>query len=366
MPPLLLPSKSRRVRFTLDLTLHDLNNVPLVSGTSFIKWHLPASTAAEHRGRTPKCPIQDHRVLYTYTRTLPVRMSVNKSGILNPSAIDFEVLQEYLAGGRGERISLGKVSINLAEYVESGSSSAPASASGQEAAGVVRRYLMQESKINSTLKIGIRMTYIDGTREFSAPPLRSAPVFGGIAGIISATEPSASTTGLPPSSSAGPHAAASQQDLAQEEAGAVPSLSATNREMGEMQDMYRRTLAAHWAALPGVLKADECVEDIFSGGDGWGKDGRPGDAYGGVESGGGSAGEGAAGKGKGDGEGGGILSHGAKMSTSGRGTTGQHKYSSSGKYGPKRIGPRKGPGEIDELDVREDLGSWMIGEKAYG
>lgn len=50
--------------------------------------------------------------------------------------------------------------------------------------GVVRRYLMQESKINSTLKIGILMKQVDGERNFVAPPLKTAPVFGGIAGII--------------------------------------------------------------------------------------------------------------------------------------------------------------------------------------
>jgi len=33
--------------------------------------------------------------------------------------------------------------------------------------------------------------------------------------------------------------------------------------------MYRRALAASWAALPGELAADACIEDIFSGGDGW-------------------------------------------------------------------------------------------------
>ena len=51
---------------------------------------------------------------------------------------------------------------------------------------------------------------------------------------------------------------------------ATPSLSAGSREAGELQDMYRRSLAAYWSAQPGELKADECIEDIFSGGDGWG------------------------------------------------------------------------------------------------
>jgi hypothetical protein len=34
--------------------------------------------------------------------------------------------------------------------------------------------------------------------------------------------------------------------------------------------MYRRALAAYWGAQEGELPADQCIEDIFSGGDGCG------------------------------------------------------------------------------------------------
>ena len=57
--------------------------------------------------------------------------------------------------------------------------------------------------------------------------------------------------------------------------GHVPSMSSKTREIGELQDMYRRTLAASWTCQMGELPADECIENIFAGGDGWGKH-RPG------------------------------------------------------------------------------------------
>lgn len=46
-------------------------------------------------------------------------------------------------------------------------------------------------------------------------------------------------------------------------------MSNKTRETGKLQDMYRRTLAASWAAQAGELPADQCIEDIFAGGDGW-------------------------------------------------------------------------------------------------
>ena len=36
-----------------------------------------------------------------------------------------------------------------------------------------------------------------------------------------------------------------------------------------MHDLYRRTLAASWSRQPNELPADETIEDIFSGGNGW-------------------------------------------------------------------------------------------------
>src|SRR5690606_16117135 len=126
---------------------------------------------------------------------------------------------------------------------------------GEEAVqdGVVRRYLMQDSKVNSTLKISILMVQVDGERNFVAPPPKSAPMFGSIAGLVAGDtlEPvdvgTAATPGHPPSSFA-------------------PGKS---RDAYEAQDMYRRALAASWASQPGELPADQCIENIFSGGEGF-------------------------------------------------------------------------------------------------
>ncbi|KAF2758097.1 hypothetical protein EJ05DRAFT_500615 [Pseudovirgaria hyperparasitica] len=239
--------KTRRPKFELHMKIIDLNNVPLVNGISFVKWHLPHSNAAEHRGRTEKCPIKDHKVIYDYHKRLPVRITIDKNSMLQELYINFEIVQEYGGTGRGERITLGNVRLNLAEYIE------PSEQEVDAEEGVVRRYLMQDSKINSTVKIGIYMRQTEGDRNYVAPPLKTAPVFGGIAGIISAD---ADNTPVDDNSST--------------LIGTAPSISLKSKETGELQDMYRRTLAAYWAAQPGELKADDAIEDIFSGGDGWG------------------------------------------------------------------------------------------------
>jgi hypothetical protein len=112
---------------------------------------------------------------------LPVRLTIDKHNNLTECIIHFEVVQDFHnIGTKVERATLGTLSLNLAEYVEESEM-----VSGQDGdEGVVRRYLMMESKINSTLRIGICMKQIDGERGFVAPPLKTAAVFGGIAGIM--------------------------------------------------------------------------------------------------------------------------------------------------------------------------------------
>jgi hypothetical protein len=101
---------------------------------------------------------------------------MDRQNMLQERNIEFEVIQDYGPGARGEKITLGHVILNLAEYAEISDQD------GED--GIMRRYLMQESKINSTLKIGISMKQLDGERNFIAPPLKTAPMFGGIAGVL--------------------------------------------------------------------------------------------------------------------------------------------------------------------------------------
>ncbi|KAI0130181.1 N-terminal C2 in EEIG1 and EHBP1 proteins-domain-containing protein [Xylariales sp. AK1849] len=308
-----LVSKARKPKFELHLTIYDLNNVPLVSGTSSVKWQLPHSMHGEHRGRTNKCPIDsiNHRVSYNCSKVMPLRISIDRNNNLTECPIEFEVTQEFpiTHGGRDEKITLGTIKLNLSEYVEESeafprkstggrvgasleharekilgsalhgpgprrmgsvknsrqASSGPISPAStgltetgiaeEEVAeeGIVRRYLMQESKINSTLKLGILMLQVDGERNYVAPPLKTAPMFGGIAGIMAGGE------------------AVEPVDEVVMRPGTGPNLASANksRDASELQDMYRRSLAASWSCQPGELAADECIEDIFSGGDGW-------------------------------------------------------------------------------------------------
>ncbi|KAB8294743.1 hypothetical protein EYC80_006705 [Monilinia laxa] len=233
-----LVSKARKPKFDLVLRLIDLNNIPLTSGTAYIKWSLPNTTASEHSGQTPRSPIKEHKVIWDYTRTLPVRLTIDKNNQLSECLIHFEIIQDYTSGqsAKGERVTLGHITLNLAEYVDE------SEVEGEE--GVVRRYLMQESKINSTAKIGILMKQVEGDRNFVAPVLKSAPVFGGIAGIMKGENGDG------------------------DDIGHMPQLQKSS-DKSDLHDMYRVSLAASWSASPFEMPADECIEDIFSGGDGW-------------------------------------------------------------------------------------------------
>ncbi|KAI5286839.1 hypothetical protein KEM52_001849 [Ascosphaera acerosa] len=178
--------------------------------------------------------------------------------------------------GKADRVLLGRVKLNLAEYVNE----------GREDEGVVRRYLMQDSKINSTLRVGISMRLVEGENNFNTPALKSSSVFGGITGVIaeqnepeeagrvlspqittvSGITPVISGPGLGLNTSSGTTRVGAAAAAVTARTRASSSLS---RETGDLQDMYRRTLAAAYVCRGDELPPDEIVENIFSGGDGF-------------------------------------------------------------------------------------------------
>jgi hypothetical protein len=228
-------------KFDLTLRIIDLTNVPLIAGTAYVKWHLSSSSAAEHRGRTDKAPIRDHKATWEYNKELAVRLTIEKNLMLQECDIDFEIVQEYQQNARGGRVILGNVKLNLAEYTQLPELSADRDPQEEEDGAITRRYLLQDSKINSTLKIGVKMKQTEGDTNFVAPPLKSAMIAGGIAGVLT-TE------------------AGDGEDM--------PTITSKTRELSEVQDLYRRTLAATWACSNGELAPDKLIEDLFSGGNG--------------------------------------------------------------------------------------------------
>jgi hypothetical protein len=120
----------------------ELSNVTYRTGAFYVKWYLPHSVATEHHGRTRKVEVKDHKVVWNHEITAPLRMTVDTGGTLQESWLHLEILVEHPDTKPSE---LGTLKLNLAEYVEASEHS------GEE--GVSRRYLLQDSKVNSTITV---------------------------------------------------------------------------------------------------------------------------------------------------------------------------------------------------------------------
>lgn len=143
--------------FSRYLKIYDINNVPLGNGVAYVRWRLPSSSATEHQGQTEKANLIDHRAYWSYEKSLQVRLTIDRTSILQECEINFEVIQEFNPPPMSEKNLLGKIKLNLAEYVDK----------AEEEEGVVRRYLMFDSKVNSTVKIGIAMNQLEGDRNYT-------------------------------------------------------------------------------------------------------------------------------------------------------------------------------------------------------
>ncbi|BFZ63756.1 hypothetical protein YB2330_004888 [Saitoella coloradoensis] len=227
--------KSRRPKFRLEIKIHELTNIPLVSGTVHVRWHLSSSTAGDSRGRTSRAPIKDHKCSWDYRREAVIRMVVGKDGILQESGLVCEVVQE-LNGGR-DVFTIGVLHINLAEYC---------GVKREE----TRRHLLQKSKVNSILKITLKTHQISGDTTYRTPATKKSSVFSDITGLVSEHKDHFSP-------------------VTEEFSNRAQRLLEDRQEGLSTQDMYRSTLAARWQSMTGELDPQAAIEDIFQGGNGW-------------------------------------------------------------------------------------------------
>ncbi|CAO3692316.1 unnamed protein product [Umbelopsis ramanniana] len=160
-------SKSRKIDFELSILFQDLANVPLVSGNYHIKWKIKYADLPN--GSTPRAPITDHNVVWNQSTTTTVHLIVGKDNFLTPCELKLEIIQE-LNGGKDTH-TIGTLMLNLSEYVGSGTTT--------------RRYLLDDCKFNSTLKLAIRLLQkSDNGIKFEVPPLKKQQIFADIPTMI--------------------------------------------------------------------------------------------------------------------------------------------------------------------------------------
>ncbi|CAG8487132.1 8080_t:CDS:2 [Ambispora gerdemannii] len=159
--------RNRKVDFTVDISIEDLANVPLVTGLFYVKWKL--QHAEKSSGSTERAFIKDYSVFWNHNLSNKIQLVVGSDGYLMPCEFRLTIKQE-LKGGK-EINTIGSLSLNLSEYVDSGK--------------MTRRYLLQKSKINSTIKLSIETKHTTfGDVEYKVPQLKKTQIFGGITGII--------------------------------------------------------------------------------------------------------------------------------------------------------------------------------------
>ena len=173
--------------------------------------------------------------MWHYSKSWTVRMTIDKTNTLQDAMLEFEVYQE-MYGGK-ERHALGKYSLNLAEYAKSSTE-------------IVRRHLLHDSKVNSTLKLGIQLEQTSGDEDFITPELKKAQVFGGITGLLSEAKDGTSR----------------EETLGY---GANNEAEADKLAQDLEQDFYRNSMRRRWQAEAGELDPADVIDDIFHGGEGW-------------------------------------------------------------------------------------------------
>lgn len=142
----------KRPKFDISVTVKELTNLPHVSGYCWIRWYIKDSPKPDARGKTEKYPIREHKATFEkYTIHLSSSIRINsKTNVLREMVAVFDVLWSHSSSS--DKVTLGKVEVNLSEFVNQDPHPT--------------RFLLKNSKTNSTLYLTILMKQIDGTKTF--------------------------------------------------------------------------------------------------------------------------------------------------------------------------------------------------------
>ncbi|KAF7439807.1 hypothetical protein PC9H_000143 [Pleurotus ostreatus] len=174
-PSLLSPSLSSSRIPTLSELSSSLYRQPEEQSTPSLTATTPVNGYASSRGMTTFGQLKEHKVVWDHTVDVVVKMDVERDTLeLLPNELKLEVMQRVIPNDPSapQNPRLGVLYLNLAQYA---SPSTPS---------VTRRYLLQKSKTNATLKLTVQLEFVGGERNFVAPPLPKGQILGGVKGVL--------------------------------------------------------------------------------------------------------------------------------------------------------------------------------------
>ncbi|EEB09443.1 fungal protein [Schizosaccharomyces japonicus yFS275] len=231
-----LVPEQRKPNFEVFLTIHDLFNVPLLTGMISVKWKFNNSlTSRSITGSTEYQPVLDNKVTWNYKTKFIAKMLITKQNILKDSFVYFTVRLH----AHSSKIStkMGTLRINLTEYIRISQDT--------------RRYLLAESKVNATLRLSVQIQQLSGNADFEVTKTLNKPlVFSGITGLL--------TEGK-------------EFRKREEDVGVSSNIAASEMErmLSSIKTFTEQTKNYYMHSSSNDFNSDQIVDDIYAGGNGW-------------------------------------------------------------------------------------------------
>jgi hypothetical protein len=145
-------SNRRELTFHISLTIHELTHVPAGYRTLYAKWKTSGNTA---HACTGKHRISDNTVTWEDTFEFDCELTVNNAtNVMDSCPVRISIRQDTRSCSGFDRI--GVAVIDLSEYAGNWKKT--------------RRYLLQSSSFNSTLKVTVQTRQLSGDPLFKTRP----------------------------------------------------------------------------------------------------------------------------------------------------------------------------------------------------
>ncbi|PVV04959.1 hypothetical protein BB560_000525 [Smittium megazygosporum] len=142
-------SNARNVQFDFNIKFESLDNITLINNLFYLKWNLAGSS-----GSTENLPVSGHSVKLDINLNSKLKIPHDRAKRLTHCNLSVRV---GMIKSNNKKARFGDLVVNLSEYARFNDTS--------------RRFILQNCKVNATLKISISATQIAGITDFITPAL---------------------------------------------------------------------------------------------------------------------------------------------------------------------------------------------------
>lgn len=158
-------SQTKSSEFKLTLEVIELQHIPLLNAKLKLNWKIKHAISTDdhvnNKGSTNYFALKDFKIKFNTIISSTISIPHHHHDQLIPSPLNLIINQQFInpLENKSQDTGLGSLILDLSQFINHNNTT------------ITRRFLLNNSKTNATLKLAIKLEWIGGEPHYIPPPL---------------------------------------------------------------------------------------------------------------------------------------------------------------------------------------------------